>query len=259
MGFFKKRLFIIVALIIIVIIGVLVGISITGETKIAISALYGDVLNDNLIVSANGNKLELLNQKDTTVFYLSDSCSVCLEELPTIKLIYSTLSDNINVMLLWEGNIPFERLKTLNIPENLNYTLNHKAKINSGLTPQNFIIDSSKKVIFSNENIDVLSTIKKIINDYPSPEAKDKFFNQFDSDKVLLLFEDELYDIQLGDISKLNYDINDYSIIRITSMDAGQQKDYIYDKSGYIKALFGIKESSAIVVWEFGEIQILHK
>ena len=118
-----------------------------GHVKPSIDATYNATVNFDLIYNENDECYKSENENDTIVFVLSNSCAPCVKQLEIIKYV-DYIADSVNLMILWEDEIPKSRIENLGVSDNIkNYTLKGKSVINTGLTPQSFVMDSQGKVI----------------------------------------------------------------------------------------------------------------
>ena len=151
-------------------------------------------------------------------------------------------------MVLWEDEIPWQRIENLGISNIINYTLNGMSVINTGLTPQSFIMDSNGKVVFSNESTDISKTINVILSKYISEESLKNFISSYDNNYLVFDFSDDLDSNEYTEY----YKEHGYTIVTITSEDQGNQRNVVYDEGNLIKKLFETNGISSLVVCEYG-------
>lgn len=108
---------------------------------------YGDTFPDIAeFQKPNSNKLSM-NEKYNVVLYLSQSCSVCVENLPEYQQLMDEYGKNISFNMLWEDMIPKERIESLKIPLETNFYLNNEYSL-SDTYPAYFIMDKNAMIIF---------------------------------------------------------------------------------------------------------------
>lgn len=221
-----------------------------GRVKPSIDATYNATVNFELIYNENNGCYKSENENDTIVFVLSNSCAPCVKQLEIIKYV-DYIADSVNLMILWEDEIPQSRIKNLGLSDNIkNYTLKGKSVINTGLTPQSFVMDSQGKVIFSNEDSDIGKMINVIFNDYKNPDGLEELIGSFENDKAVFNFCSD----NDSDSERANeYKEKGYAVINITSVNQGSQSGVIYDEGNLFRKLFEINDSKSLVVCEYGQ------
>ncbi len=220
-----------------------------GQVKPSIDATYNATVNFDLIYNENDECYKSENENDTIVFVLSNSCAPCVKQLEIIKYV-DYIADSVNLMILWEDEIPKSRIENLGVSDNIkNYTLKGKSVINTGLTPQSFVMDSQGKVIFSNEDSDIGKMINVIYNDYKNPDSLYELIRSFESEKVAFAFGD---DIDNDSDKIIEYKDKGYTIVNITSVNQGSQNGVIYDEGNLFRKLFDLGSSKTLVVCEYG-------
>lgn len=144
---------------------------------------YGDSFPKIDIYHHSGVKADFSKaiSKYKVIFYVSNHCQACLENLDAVSRIiklYDTY--NFEFIVLWEGGLPKDRIKKAGIEIDKNYSLRNLVKL-SILTPKGFIIDENNKVIFSS-NADFESLTEKIVEIQGSPDYKQKVFEIIKND-----------------------------------------------------------------------------
>ena len=154
-------------------------------------------------------------------------------------------------MILWEDEIPKSRIENLGVSDNIkNYTLKGKSVINTGLTPQSFVMDSQGKVIFSNEDSDIGKMINVIYNNYKKSDSLEELIGSFENDRIVFNFcSDGDSDSEI--VNK--YKEKGYAVISVTSYNQGSQNNVIYDEGNLFRKLFDLGSSKTLVVCEYGK------
>ncbi len=221
-----------------------------GHVKPSIDATYNATVNFDLIYNENDECYKSENENDTIVFVLSNSCAPCVKQLEIIKYV-DYIADSVNLMILWEDEIPKSRIENLGVSDNIkNYTLKGKSVINTGLTPQSFVMDSQGKVIFSNEDSDIGKMINVIYNNYKKSDSLEELIGSFENDRIVFNFcSDGDSDSEI--VNK--YKEKGYAVIRVTSYNQGSQKNVIYDEGNLFRKLFDLGSSKTLVVCEYGK------
>lgn len=221
-----------------------------GQIKLSIDATYNATVDFELIYDENNECYKPENENDTIVFVLSNSCAPCVKQLEIIKYI-EYIADSVNLMILWEDEIPQSRIENLGVSDNIkNYTLKGKSVINTGLTPQSFVMNSQGKVIFSNEESDVGKMINVIFNDYNNPNSLDDLIRSFENDKIVFDF---CSDVDNDSERVEEYKEKGYAVINVTSVNQGSQSGFIYDEGNLFRKLFEVNNSKTLVVCEYGK------
>ncbi len=220
-----------------------------GHVKPSIDATYNATVNFDLIYNENDECYKSENENDTIVFVLSNSCAPCVKQLEIIKYV-NYIADSVNLMILWEDEIPKSRIENLGVSDNIkNYTLKGKSVINTGLTPQSFVMDSQGKVIFSNEDSDIGKMINVIYNNYKKSDSLEELIGSFENDRIVFNFcSDGDSDSEI--VNK--YKEKGYAVISVTSYNQGSQKNVIYDEGNLFRKLFDLGSSKTLVVCEYG-------
>ena len=94
-------------------------------------------------------------KKYTVTFYLSSSCSSCLDSISDFERFAATFGDQIDYAIIWQDKIPDHYINKYSLDPSINYSLNGEAKLSTA-TPTFFILDDSGFVIFkdvSRENL----------------------------------------------------------------------------------------------------------
>lgn len=244
-------------IIIIITVALFIAIAATGayflfirQAKSSINTTFNSTVNFDFVYNSNNECYRPENEKDTVVFVLSNSCASCVKQLEIIKYI-GYIVDSANVMILWENEIPWSRIESLGVSDNIeNYTLKGKAIVNTGLTPQSFVMDCKGKVIFSNEDSNIGKTINVIFNDYKNSNYLEKLVQSFEKDNIVFVFDNDM-DTSNESIDK--YKEKGYLIVNITSINQGSQNNVIYDEGGLFKKLFEVNDNKALIVCEYGK------
>ncbi|MCI8605240.1 MAG: hypothetical protein HFE79_14090 [Ruminiclostridium sp.] len=221
-----------------------------GQVKPSIDATYNATVNFDLIYNENDECYKSENENDTIVFVLSNSCAPCVKQLEIIKYV-DYIADSVNLMILWEDEIPKSRIENLGVSDNIkNYTLKGKSVINTGLTPQSFVMDSQGKVIFSNEDSDIGKMINVIYNNYKKSDSLEELIGSFENDRIVFNFcSDGDSDSEI--VNK--YKEKGYAVISVTSYNQGSQNNVIYDEGNLFRKLFDLGSSKTLVVCEYGK------
>lgn len=124
----------------------------------------GENLEGISIYDYKGNQFDLnsIKNKNTAVFYLSDSCQACVDKLYVIDRIIDIFkSEEIDFLLLWENTIPEKRIRKATIEMSRNYYVKDIAL--SRIRPYNFILDKEGKISFC--SYDYKKLINKLFSD----------------------------------------------------------------------------------------------
>ncbi|GAA0365870.1 hypothetical protein [Bacillus horti] len=92
-----------------------------------------------------------LFENQTLLFYLKQSCNVCIENLDTFSS-FVRQNNDLNIILLWEDDIPIEELSRASIEMEMNYQVKGRIRL-SKITPLFVLIDSENKVDFISNDI----------------------------------------------------------------------------------------------------------
>jgi len=130
----------------------------------SVNLTYGDSLSNIDVYTHDGEKTDFLNtpSKYKVIFYTSNHCQACLNDLEAISRIMKLYnSNNFEFAILWEGGLPENRIKKAGIEIGKNYSLKNQVKLSS-LTPRGFIINGNNKVVFTSD-ADLELLTKKIL------------------------------------------------------------------------------------------------
>ncbi len=247
----KKGKKILSAVIIIILISIVLGILLIKNLKLPIQNVevcHGADLKDIVLISVSGE--EKYFNEDCFVFYMSDTCSPCIEKLELIeKLSQLKCLQQINIYCVWKDKIP-EEVQEGDIVTHM--SLKGKYKF-CDFFPFYFCYEEGK-VSFMTEDYHKL--IKKMMEKADEDKVKiDLFYTllrQSDVKQTCIIFV-------TGDDS----DFNDYKEIQIngsTFTNVIQIKDYrddlgIYDKFDLYKTVFGITNYPSVLYYE-GELKV---
>lgn len=84
-------------------------------------------------------------KEKTLIIYLSVNCEACLELIDTIKLLHSFDNSDIQILILWENDIPTELLKEEQLDSSFNISID--GKINGINKPMCYLINNNKLVL----------------------------------------------------------------------------------------------------------------
>lgn len=183
-------------------------------------------------------------KKYTVTFYLSSSCSSCLDSISDFERFAATFGDQIDYAIIWQDKIPDHYINKYSLDPSINYSLNGEAKLSTA-TPTFFIPDDSGFVIFKDVSRENLIEKLILLDVTDSDELKsnankyivDNYSNSSSNKPVLIYF----YMPGCSDCdaaSKLfesNNVSDDYEIIYIYKYDS-ENGDYNIDKD----KLFGL-------------------
>jgi hypothetical protein len=138
-----------------------------------ISLEYGTHFPGIPMYSMSNEKINMLtNNSNKVVFYLSSTCSSCVDKLDTIKnIINLTQNKNTNYYIMWQDHIPTSRIKKANIDEKMQLSLNGKFEINN-VTPEYFILDENNNIEFIAQS-DLNALINKLWDEYKNVTSTD--------------------------------------------------------------------------------------
>lgn len=122
----------------------------TNELNVIEYLEYGDSFNKIYLYDLNNNLYSSNpNTPYKVVIYLLASCQSCIEELGSFKNLINIFSnEQLEFQLVWEGDIPLERIKKINIPLDINYSLKSERAL-SNTTPTAYIVNKEGEIIFS--------------------------------------------------------------------------------------------------------------
>lgn len=201
---------------------------------------------------------EIFLDGNNVIFYLSDTCSACVQKLESISMIIDIYSLNgWSYLILWEDNIPLKKIEKFGIDTEINYTL--KGKFEIGKVPQYFILDQETKVKFRIEsNLDIL--VRKIREEMLGVDVKyqekaikyilnKEMIDLKTEDEVLILFEttngEECY--KLKKIINKSEIEDKYKVVWIDD-DYWSSSDNINDSTGILRNIFNINSYPAGVL-----------
>lgn len=127
----------------------------------------GDPIRNVIVYDLFGESTpitDITKEKTSVLFYVRSTCRDCRAEFPNYKEFVSKSQshEDYNVIFLWDGEIPFDDLKTLNIPDEINYSNRKEYKLNSWV-PTYFVIDKNSVVIYKSINF---SSLLEFFNNY---------------------------------------------------------------------------------------------
>ncbi len=247
----KKRKKILSAVIIIILISIVLGILFITNVKSSIQNVevcHGADLKDIVLVSVSGEE-EYFNE-DCFVFYMSDTCSPCIEKLELIeRLSQLKCLQQINIYCVWKDEMPKEAQEG-DIVTNL--SLKGKYKF-CDFFPFYFCYEGGK-VSFMTEDYHKL--IKKIMEKADENKVKmDLFYTllkQSDIEHTCIIF-----------VAGNDNHFDDYKKIQtngITFTNIIQVKDYrdgigIYDEFDLYKTVFDITDYPSVLYYD-GELKV---
>lgn len=209
----------------------------------AIQVEYGMDLKDVVLVSVSGQEEYL--KDDGFVFYMSDSCSSCMEKLELIEKISNLKCvSQINLYCVWEDRIPEEAERNTAIK---NLSLNKKYKF-SDFFPFYFCCEKGK-VSFTTE--DYHKIIKKMMEKIGEKNIKTELFDA-------LLKESEKEQSCIIFVTENDMDFDGYEEIKIKNhvfSNVIQIKDYrddvgLYDKFDLYKLVFDISSYPSVLYYD---------
>lgn len=111
---------------------------------------YNDNISDLQITDVNNNKYTLNsvgNDNYKFCVYLSDSCGLCIDSLPTLERIKDIFckEQSIEMILLWENKIPIKNVKEYNLYD---YSYSLKNVSISPTLDTVFLLDKNNNVFF---------------------------------------------------------------------------------------------------------------
>lgn len=161
-------------------------------------------------------------KKYTVTFYLSSSCSSCLDSISDFERFAATFGDQIDYAIIWQDKIPDHYINKYSLDPSINYSLNGEAKLSTA-TPTFFILDDSGFVIFKDVSRETNSSSNKPVLIYfympgcSDCDAASKLFesnNVSDDYEIIYIYkydsENGDYNIDKDKLFGLVYDINWY-------------------------------------------------
>lgn len=126
-------------------------------STVYIHVSYNQKFPDNIYYNLIEQKKVKMNadQDYNVIFYLSQSCSVCINNLPEYRNIMENYQFKKSYKFIWQDGIPIDYLKKFQIPLELNYYLKNKYSL-SKVYPHYFIVDNQFNVVFSTQDIQSL-------------------------------------------------------------------------------------------------------
>ncbi len=186
---------------------------------------YGDKINQVQVYDIEGNETTIQPTSEyTLLFYLSAYCGSCIEYLPEISLLQEVLQEeDVSVCIVWLEKPPRLQLSKNNLPEEINYSMGEKMKLDSA-TPTYYLIDKNGSVIFKDvvatnlmdkaAELGIFSrpTIKERLNTY----LRSKYDNQSKQQPTMIFFslegcsdcaaaEEMIYNKKLDDMFIINH------------------------------------------------------
>lgn len=109
----------------------------------------------------------------TLIIYLSVSCEACLELIDTIKLLHSFNNTDIQILILWENDIPIELMEEEQLESRFNISID--GKINEINKPMCYLINNNNLVL--EEKTEYIEAAVNSI--YKNKYTKDDVINYF--------------------------------------------------------------------------------
>lgn len=235
----KKRNNVLFFILIVVIVGIVIVILLSRHTS-SLNVKYGDSTMGWTLININ-NKTQITSGEAFSgyniVFYLSESCHPCIEELPSINIINTALNGaTIESYIIWRKSVP------TNINEDV--SLNNFSLKGTELCDTNpvFYIIEDNIVAFMTQDLDTF--IQRIKRDCGTEYVQQSILKEYserinsESDYFYLVFldeNDESYIDQLNDRIKTN----EYFLI---TDSFNEDSRYLYDPRSLIINLFDITE-----------------
>lgn len=236
----KKRNNVLFFILIVIIIGIVITIILLSGHTSSLNVKYGDSTTGWTLSNSN-NKTQITSDEAFSgyniIFYLSESCHPCIEELPSINIINTALNDaSIESYIIWRKSVP------TNINEDV--SLNNFSLKGTELCDTNpvFYIIEDNIVVFMTQDLDTL--IQRIKRDCGTEYVQRSILNKYserinsESNYFYLIFldeNDESYIDQLDDRIKLN----EYFLV---TNSYSKDSRYMYDPKSLIIKLFDITE-----------------
>lgn len=147
----KKRVLVLLLLVLVLCfaLGIAIFFLLRSKKLDVIYLRYGDEITQVQVYDINGNEATIQPASEyTLLFYLSAYCGSCIEYLPEISLLQEIFSEgDVSVRIVWLEKPPRSQLRKYNIPDEINYSMGDKIKLDSS-TPTYYLLDKSGKVIF---------------------------------------------------------------------------------------------------------------
>lgn len=125
----------------------------------------GDTIPSSVkFINASGeaNRISDVKSKYKVIFYLDSTNDECIVRLDCIsKMINLIKIEGISYLIVWEGRIPFEKIKDAGIDSKYNYSLDDKVSLDES-KPTAFLTDKNNKIIMIT-GYSYISLINKII------------------------------------------------------------------------------------------------
>lgn len=249
----RKKSYYVGLLLVVLSLGVFAGIQIdrhlfqlnSESTKIHVQ--YGDNFSVFDIRDYNGDAYNLVpaNSNYLLVFYLDTKCGDCYKQLEIIDRCSKAFNNQVDVAVLWGGDIPNQNYGKLNIEKSQLYSLNGTFALSS--SPAAFIIDTLGNVIFQTTELDKVTSKILSLDGIKSELVLENtntyltsLFNKTDGKTPVIYFAmDGCKDCAAAD-SIIDTDIlNKYSFVRIYTADSYGEQD-IVDIDDILSSIYGI-------------------
>lgn len=229
---------------------------------------YGDSMSTFPVTDCDGVSFDQIPASDkySLVFYLSDSCSGCLDIIQNFRKIECILGkDEINYVILWTKEIPLKILDKYSVSPNYCYSLNGKTKFATS-TPSFYILDPNQEVVFSATDADYLVSKLSQLNIIPPEKLKENTINYIDKNilpqnakqKQIVYFEME----GCSDCEAANKVMDSEaitSICEITRIFKFDDTDpsHVKDDYGLFKTGLGIQWYPSFLIFEDGKVRFV--
>ena len=256
----KKKKFVICFAIVCLIV-IVVGIMFYKNRKVDILYLdYGDNIS-NINLYKDDNEKTVLNDKDINLlFYLSDTCSPCLEELNLISQIDKlSILDTMTINLVWQDSIPETRLKKYGFRNVNNYTLKDKVKLYVK-TPYFYMVKNNKVDFCTDDQNKIIDKLLKIVSDN---DIKRSIFEELvgntnsELNKSCILFLSENCD-SCQSVEKI-FTGKKTNFLNVKVISDYESESSIYDMYHIYSKIFGISKYPALVTFDGNKVDCTYE
>lgn len=235
------------------------------DIKEVVSLEYQDDFSNLEIYDYTGEKVEnFAKDKPTVIFYLSNTCKTCVEDLKEFKKIMMIFGEKeINFCILWEEDYSKSLLEKRNIDLDYAYMLGGERKLASP-TPTFYVTDETGKIVFYTIELDIF--IEKLIDlNYVEKEKlienSNSYFKEiynFNGGKPILIYfaMEGCPDCEAVEPLVESKDItNEYDVYKIYKYD--DVKNEIKDSNKLFKQIYDIEWYPSFLIIDQESYQII--
>lgn len=214
----------------------------------------GDTLEGYNIYDSNDELLDIseISSKKRFIIFAWDLCGDCKAEYTNLSLLYKLYnSEELNIVFVWDNNIPYDTLNSLGILKSNNYTVKDKYKFTDWV-PSYFIVDEDNTIILKSIELKDIVEYFSSEFDYNEEKMKDilyKDINLIGLDRCsgCVTAYNELRDKHIGSFQ--------YIVMgEPSSIDIDQ--NVVVDKYGIISKALKLEELPQIITYKNDKINI---